>query len=162
MTNRNVHGLSRTIPDDIKEQIRSDCGYGCVLCGNLPYEYEHIDPEFKDSIEHDPSRMALLCPTCHSKVTKGIYSKVQVKNSRAKPFCITNGTNAMGLDFSGTNIVFQIGNSIIRNAQFPLVFNGIPVFSAWRNPVSNSIVLNCHFYDYSNTLVVISPRNSSS
>jgi len=42
--NKNKFGLSRTIPEAIKSQIRRDDGYGCVVCGNALYQYEHIDP----------------------------------------------------------------------------------------------------------------------
>lgn len=87
----NKHGLSRHISDDIKLQIRQACGFGCVVCGMTIYTYEHIDPEFADAKEHDPTKMALLCGSCHLKVTKGIWSKDKIKIARLSPVCKKQG-----------------------------------------------------------------------
>ena len=88
---KNKHGLSRHIPDEIKLQIRQACGFGCVVCGMTIYTYEHIDPEFTDATSHDPVKMALLCGSCHLKVTKGIWSKDKVKQARLNPKCKQQG-----------------------------------------------------------------------
>lgn len=45
--NKNQHGLSRNISEDIKQEVRKKSGFGCIICGLGIYEYEHIDPEFK-------------------------------------------------------------------------------------------------------------------
>lgn len=71
---KNKHGLSRTIPDKIKEQVRKNSGFGCVICGVGIIEYEHVNPEFKDCTEHNSENITLLCPTCHSKKTRGFLS----------------------------------------------------------------------------------------
>ncbi len=47
--NINKHGLKRYIEADIRRKIRHDAGYGCVICGNIFVDYEHIEPEFKDA-----------------------------------------------------------------------------------------------------------------
>jgi len=57
----NIHGLSRTIPEGIKRQVRQECGFGCVVCGLAIATYEHIDPPFKTAKDHDPSKIAYLC-----------------------------------------------------------------------------------------------------
>ena len=59
--NRNQYGLTRTIPEDIKRQVRQACGFGCVCCGLAIATYEHIDPEFHFAESHDPDKMAYLC-----------------------------------------------------------------------------------------------------
>lgn len=87
----NKYGLSRHIPDDIKLKIRQACGFGCIVCGMTIYTYEHIDPEFSDAKAHDPNKMALLCGSCHLKVTKGIYSKEKIKRARLSPKCKQQG-----------------------------------------------------------------------
>lgn len=88
---KNKHGLSRHISVDIKLQIRQECGFGCVVCGMTIYTYEHIDPEFADATSHDPSKMALLCGSCHLKVTKGIWSKDKIIKARLSPKCKQQG-----------------------------------------------------------------------
>lgn len=88
---KNRFGLSRYIPNDIKLQIRQECGFGCVVCGMGIYEYEHFDPDFKDAKIHDPKKIALLCGSCHRKVTKKIWSKNKVKEGRLNPICKQQG-----------------------------------------------------------------------
>lgn len=73
--NINKHGLKRYIEADIRRKIRHDAGYGCVICGNIFVDYEHIEPEFKDAKKHDPEKMTLLCKGCHDDVTDTRISK---------------------------------------------------------------------------------------
>lgn len=49
----NKHGLSRTIPEPVKREVRQACGFGCVFCGHALVEYEHVDPLFADARLHD-------------------------------------------------------------------------------------------------------------
>ncbi len=89
--NTNKYGLSRHIDKETKLSIRQGCGFGCVICGMTIYTYEHIDPEFSEAKEHNPERMALLCGSCHLKITKGIWSKDKVKTARSNPHCLQTG-----------------------------------------------------------------------
>lgn len=74
----NMYGLSRYIPKNIKREVRKRSKYGCVICRNAIYTYEHIEPLWTDAKVHDPDRMCLLCGTCHEKVNKGHLSKQTV------------------------------------------------------------------------------------
>lgn len=145
--NKNKYGLSRSIPDSIKEQILRDAGFGCVICGQCPYEYEHIDPRFCDAKKHDPNRMTLLCGICHSKVTKGVFSKDKVFTAKRNPWCVENGHTCMGLDFTGEDIIFQIGDTVFINSQMPLTVSGKPILSAYYSEKQKSIIVNGYFYD---------------
>ncbi|MBL4573848.1 MAG: HNH endonuclease [Gammaproteobacteria bacterium] len=71
---KNRHGLSRYIPSSVKLQVRQRSKFGCVICRNGIYEYEHIVP-FQNCEEHDPDKICLLCAHCHGKVTRGLTSK---------------------------------------------------------------------------------------
>lgn len=95
----NRFGLSRTIPEDIRRQIRQECGFGCVICGSAIVQYEHIDPEFADAKEHDPKKMALLCGSCHDRVTRGYWSKLRVIEARNNPKTFKNGETRDAFDF---------------------------------------------------------------
>ncbi|WP_140145769.1 HNH endonuclease, partial [Vibrio parahaemolyticus] len=79
MSDKNKHGLSRYIPEDVKRKVRQKCGYGCVVCGTAIVEYEHVDPEFSEAKEHDPDKIVLLCSQCHAKVTRKFLSKESIK-----------------------------------------------------------------------------------
>ena len=77
--NINKHGLSRVIPAAIKQEVRRKSKFGCVICRTAIFEYEHIDPEFSEANKHEADAICCLCPSCHSKVTRKIYSKAFVK-----------------------------------------------------------------------------------
>jgi hypothetical protein len=80
----NQYGLSRHIPADVRRVVRQRCKFGCVICRRGFYQYEHIDPEFKDAKEHDPDRICCLCASCHDSVTRGQLSKGLVMNAYRK------------------------------------------------------------------------------
>ena len=97
----NRFGLSRDIPNETKRLIRQRCGFGCVVCGSAFYQYEHVDPNFADARVHDPERIALLCGSCHDRVTRGALSKETVKrwalHPRAKELGFSFGPFDIGL-----------------------------------------------------------------
>ena len=67
----NEHGLSREdLRAPVKRQIRQECFFGCVVCGKLPYTYEHFAPPFKDATEHNPRGWLFYVPPariCYKK-----------------------------------------------------------------------------------------------
>ncbi len=81
----NKHGLKRYISSPTRRAIRKACYFGCVICGQLPYTYEHFDPPFKDAKEHDPEGMALLCGNHQIDTTSGRLSKERIAKARASP-----------------------------------------------------------------------------
>ena len=80
----NKHGLARDIPEDIKRQVRRECGNGCVLCGILPYDYEHFDPPFVDAKEHRAEGIALLCDRHHR--AKQMLGTADIAAARLAPY----------------------------------------------------------------------------
>ena len=71
---KNDHGLSRHIPEDVKREVRQRSRFGCVIpgCRRAFYEYEHIEPEFKDAKSHDPAAICLVCPNHNPRRTGGL------------------------------------------------------------------------------------------
>jgi hypothetical protein len=65
MGERNRFGLGRTIPAEIKLEVRKRCGFDCVRCGIGFYDYEHFAPDFKNATTHDPAGITLLCMQCN-------------------------------------------------------------------------------------------------
>lgn len=125
---KNKHGLSRYIPKEIKECIRKDAGYGCVFCGCVLVEYEHIEPEFYDALEHSSERMTILCPMCHDKVTKKIISKQQVWDAKRNPKGLEQGYVNDTLFPSTDNLDFLLGNMRYQNMGIAIMLHGKPLF----------------------------------
>ncbi|EGR4459373.1 HNH endonuclease [Vibrio cholerae] len=132
---KNKHGLSRYIKSSVKEKIRRDAGFGCVFCGCVLVEYEHIEPEYHDAKIHDPDKMTILCPTCHDKVTKKIISKKRVLAAKENPKALQNGYVNDMLLVATESVELLIGN--VRTSMFGVAINlyGKPLF--WFEPADD-------------------------
>jgi archaellum component FlaF (FlaF/FlaG flagellin family) len=151
----NKHGLSRIIPSEIRRAIRSSCGYGCVICGNAIYQYEHIDPLFCDAHFHDATKIALLCGTCHDHVTRGIWSKDRVIAARNNPLCKHNGFSSLKLEVcNGHGFIIKIGKTEFVNLTKLIVIDGTDILSL-KPPEADDAppIISAKFYDRSNQLV---------
>lgn len=127
-TNVNKHGLSRSIPANIKRLVRQRCGFGCIVCGLGIIQYEHVEPEFHDAAEHDPEKIVLLCPQCHAKVTTKFWSKEKIKAARLNPMAKRVGYSKEVFDFGDGQPVVQLGGIRFSNCSTLIEVSGIPLF----------------------------------
>lgn len=126
----NKHGLSRYISADIRREIKKRCGFGCVVCGSAFYEYEHIDPEWHDAIEHNADKMTLLCGSCHDRVTKGFLSKQTVTECNTDPECLKSGFSYGAFDIGrNSHPEISMGNVKSTNVRCLLRIFGKEVIS---------------------------------
>lgn len=123
----NKYGLSRTIPSDVKRQLRQESGFGCVICGIGIINYEHIDPEFAEAKIHDPQKMTILCPTCHTKVTTGKISKAMVKRAKDDPICLKQGFSNDWFEFTSEDPFINFAGSRYHGVQNILELNNVIV-----------------------------------
>ena len=126
MTNR--FGLSRNIPADVKRSIRKACGFGCVICGGSIIDYEHVDPPFARARNHDPQCITLLCPTCHSKVTRGFLSKDTVKSAMANPAAARRGYSSETFDIGLAAPRLVFAGVTLTNCPIPIEVYNHPLF----------------------------------
>lgn len=108
----NRHGLPRYIPAGVKRMVRNRCGYGCVICGSIIYEYHHLNPPFRYATEHDPDGIVLLCGTCHIKAEKGLLSDATIKAKSMSPKCLEQGFATFSLDVGEKFPVVILGKTI--------------------------------------------------
>ena len=149
----NKFGLKRTIPLPIKRKIRQHCHFGCVVCGSAIIEYEHVDPEYHEAMEHDPEKMTLLCPQCHAKVTRGLLSKDTVKKAMKHPKCQEVGFSREILDITNNCLEIQYGiNGLsMKNISIPIQINQTPLMKIEKpNSETEPYQLSCIFYDSKN------------
>ena len=101
-------------PQDVRREVRSRCGFGCVLCGLAYYDYEHFDPDFKDAKEHNPKGMTLLCMQCNQKRARGTLSAATVARANESPKCKQQGFASELFDFGPEPIeIFFAGVSFV-------------------------------------------------
>ncbi|EOX0155602.1 MULTISPECIES: hypothetical protein [Klebsiella pneumoniae complex] len=141
MTNTNIHGLSRTIPADVKREIRQRCGFGCVICGVGFYDYEHFAPDFVDAKEHNPEGMTLLCPRCNQNRARGRLSRETVAEANKNPVCIRNGHANEMFDFHSEPIEISFAGVTFYDCTHLIMVNGRPILSVTPPPKENSPVL---------------------
>lgn len=126
---RNQFGLSRTIPEDVKRQVRQRCGYGCVICGTSIVEYEHVRPEFAKAKAHDPQAIALLCPTCHAKKTRNFLSVGKILKAMERPIAKTSGYAFSELEDHASHPYVVLGGMTLKNCPTPVQVRGMPLIS---------------------------------
>lgn len=98
------------IPDPLQRAVRQHCGYGCAICGRIPYEIEHIIP-YSVCLEHRLENLVLLCKTHHGEVTSGRLSKQTVHQARTYPFS-NGGRSRYDFMHDQINRVFIGGNVV--------------------------------------------------
>ena len=123
----NQYGLSRDIPAEVKRAVRQRCGFGCVLCAEAVFEYEHFDPEFTRARRHDASGITLLCPTCHARKTRNLLSARRVRDGNENPAAL--GRRYAYSEVEGTPLrpFIKLAGITLRNCETPLQIGGLPV-----------------------------------
>lgn len=142
---KNVYGLSRDIPTNIKRQVRQRDGFGCVFCAVPIIEYEHVDPTFAQAKEHEVSGITLLCPTCHAKVTKKQISKALVKEAMKKPAAMEKGHVGDQLFFSNSHPTIVVGGATFTECDIPIKFQDYDIISIREE--NGKYFLNANLWD---------------
>lgn len=88
---RNKFGIPRDIPPAVTRAVRKECGFGCVVCGEMICHYDHFEPEYADlTDEHKAANIALLC-TAHHDNRKGdrpVINCARMRTYRNDPYLI--------------------------------------------------------------------------
>lgn len=105
----------RSIPEAIKRQVRQECYFGCVICGEPIFHYDHII-EFSKVHCHEASNIALLCPNHHNLKSCGRMRSEFVKKHRANPYnsrsAVTSKTKVSYID--SEEFLLKIGDSYFK------------------------------------------------
>ena len=123
----NKHGLPRYIREEVKLEVRKACFGGCVICGKLPYTFEHFDPPFEDATEHNPNGMALLCGNHQLDRTAGRLSVEDVRRARTNPFN-KNQNPVWPSHFTQANLTLNLFGNIIAGPSVGFAINDQVVF----------------------------------
>lgn len=111
---KNIYGLTREIPEDVKRIVRRECGFGCAICGLAIAQYDHFDPPFKKAKEHNPAGIVALCGSCHDRKSRGFWSDEKVAKARKNPVTFQVGYSRDAFDLQSP-FVLGLGSSLISN-----------------------------------------------
>ena len=157
MSGRNKHGLGRNIPKSIKQKIRQDAGFGCVICGLAICTYEHIEPEFHSAKKHDPSRMTYLCHQCAGKHTRKQLSKETIWAAKSNPKALTVGYSFEKFDIGTSSPTITLGPLRISNCASVITINGKSILSiAAPLAPGRPFLLSAVFTDYGSRVLLSS------
>lgn len=105
----------KSIPQKTKSLLQQEINSQCPICDNQNvdhFEIHHIDgnPE-----NNSPDNLLMLCPICHSKVTKGDISEEEVK--QIKTYLMIKVKGKSSVKSSNTiNIKGNVSNSTVANS----------------------------------------------
>lgn len=94
---------------NIQRQVRQECGFGCVICGQIGTDYEHIVP-FSQTKGHSADNIVLLCNRHHGEVTRGRLSKKIVAEAKKEPYAKKVGRNAFYMYEASAQRSFRVGS----------------------------------------------------
>ena len=159
----NRFGLSRNIPESIKEVVRKRDGFGCVHCGKGIYTYEHFNPLFKDAQQHQIEGIALLCGQCQLQTTKGILSKYTISLDVNDPFCKRAGFTNDFLDLTFPLLLY-FGNFVYpvpddNREHIMLMLDDEPALACSKDPVGGPVQISAVFHDRNNRICLQITKN---
>lgn len=155
--NENQYGLKRSdLSETIKRQVRQRCGFGCVICGKFPFDYEHFNPEFKDAKEHNPDGITLLCKNHHGERTNGLMGVEKVVKHNLMPKAKQDGQSQYPLTHFEYPFNVRIGQIYIQSqdGEF-LKVNGDSWISVTRDYPDEPPLINLKILDGSDAELVI-------
>jgi len=77
--------------------------------------------------------MALLCGSCHDKVTRGIFSKDKIRDALRSPKCLENGYTSDVFDIGKSTPTVKIGNTVWEDVPIILQIEDIPILEIRRS-----------------------------
>ncbi|TIL23894.1 MAG: hypothetical protein E5Y88_20390 [Mesorhizobium sp.] len=128
---RNKFGLARKIPAEVEQLVRKSCGFGCVICGAIPYEYDHLEIEFHEAKVHDPDDIVLLCDTHHRMKGSKLLSVDAIKRAR-KTRASENSEFRFKLPATSRDFEVNWAGNIISASDNSIVVDNAPILSFVR------------------------------
>ena len=147
------------IPANIKLAVRKRCGYGCVICGAQPYDYDHIE-EYERVQCHEEHNLTLLCKHHHGEKTLKNLTKELIEAANLSPFNLKDETTkSRFLYYSGSSVEVHIGDNIFKYYDLDEGFTFVPLQIDGEDIISftcegNKLLLSFKAYDRSNNLVM--------
>ena len=151
------------IPSEIKRTVRQRCGFGCVLCGNALFHYDHME-EYSVTKEHEAENLTLLCADHHDRKTRGLLDVQTVREANAKPYCVEKGcTEPFDLPLSGFACHTILGTNRFSTAswgRFPVIAVDGHELVAVTIDSAGRVLLDMELYDTEDNLLLRVEENA--
>lgn len=156
---QNRQGLSRHIPETTKKLVRKACGYGCVVCGSIPYDYDHLKTEFNVADEHDPDDIVLLCNNHHRLKTAGILSAERILDAKRHRSSLDSETR-FKLELVRNDFLTVWGSTVITASNNSILVDDEPIltFAKTDNDLE-PLLISGRFRDKTGNLICVIKEN---
>lgn len=149
---------SRNIPLPIQREVRQRCGFGCVVCGVVLFEYEHM-LGWANVRRHVAEEITLLCDKHHRERTSGLLSIEAVQKANANPYNLRAGVSPpYDMHYTGTVCEAEVGTNKFsfehreRAFTVPVGVDGVPLLAFTLE--DGHLFLNLNLFDEFNNLVM--------
>ena len=143
----NKYGLAREIPMPVKREVRKRCGFGCIKCGLMFYEYHHFDPPFHIAKAHNPEGITLLCSNHHDGATRGLISEDTVNELNKVPYCIESSKSNYLLQDLKFPLEVIMGGIVFMSVEGKLFsIDGTEIISVTKGADSEPPFINANFH----------------
>lgn len=155
----NKYGLSRYIPVPVEETVRTECGFGCAICGEIFVELHHFYPEYFEAKTHDPKCIVALCEKHHQMAGSGEISLDEIKKFRKNPIALEQGFVRQDLFTNAEDPVIIIGSNVHIAKEFSIIGYTVPILWIGKPSKESPLVINATFRD-SNFSTLLAIRNN--
>lgn len=102
----------KAIPTRIRAALQKEVASVCPFCENSDvehFEVHHID---EDPANNERGNLLLVCPVCHSKITKGDIAMEEVRRRKLE---LVAGTSVSKIASPAVSFTGTVGNVIVGN-----------------------------------------------
>lgn len=157
---KNKFGLPRHIPEEIRSQVRLKCHFACVVCREIPVDYDHFAPPFKKARRHTVDGIALLCLKHHGLRTKGMMPDDVLIRKLADLATSSGAPVKLDFDFPGTPVDWRLKIGHLRLRQgTKFSVNGRSVFQVEPNEQGGALI-SAQFCDHRGNAIASIEQNA--
>ena len=150
--------MDRTsIPERVKQQLRSEAGFGCCFCGLPIIQYHHILP-YSVEAHHRTEDMMVVCPTCHDKITKRAVPEFKQRQAKARPFNLKRGKVKGLLEVNQAFCAMAVGPALFVGQGSIITINKQEILGLYLNS-ENALELSLRVFDEANNSILNIERN---
>jgi hypothetical protein len=149
----------KNVPLEIKEHLKNESDFGCVICGCPLLEYIPTTSSKDDSNKSTSAteNIVSVCPNCRAKCHNGEITDSQLRNSKTNPHNKIHPKDAFHLD--KTELTVKVGKTTFVNTPRILVVNDFDVITIDRAK-NVFLVMDLNFFDrLTNNLIAALVRN---
>jgi len=134
-----VKSPRKMIPQKMKMILQREIGSECPFCGNHDvdhFQFHHID---EDPSHNELANFLMLCPICHSKITKGDIPKREVEQMKQN---LQSKAGGELMSAKVININSKVGNTVVGDNNI-VTINNISKTSARKRVKENKYPDGC-------------------